>query len=483
MNPSAATSSPVQGRGPSRPLHAPAKLHAPALEEVHDLLSVGFGPASLAVAIALSDSLQQAQAEVGQVANVPRVRFLEKQRSFKWHSGMLLPGAKMQISFIKDLATLRDPRSYFTFLNYLKEHDRLVSFTNLSTFLPSRLEFDDYLQWAARHFDNVVEYGQQVESIRPHKLGGQRRKYDCFEVVSRNLATGETTSFLTRNVIIAAGGTPVIPAIFKGYGDRALHSSEYLTKIERVLPDKATPYSIAVVGSGQSGAEVFNDLHSRYPNATTRLIFRDTALRPSDDSPFVNEVFNPDAIDTFFEATMDVRNYSLNKNRATNYSVVRLELIEKIYDELYLQGIKEPDPVRWQHRLLSARKIVGVGEDEAKTQLRLMMLSSDPSRKRPQEILSFDCVVLATGYRRDSHIAMLKGCQPINAEPTGQWQPGRDYGLKLNRETVAEGTGIWLQGCNEKTHGLSDSLLSVLSTRSAELVESIFGKNFNLGSR
>jgi L-ornithine N5-oxygenase len=32
-----------------------------------------------------------------------------------------------------------------------------------------------------------------------------------------------------------------------------------------------------------------------------------------------------------------------------------------------------------------------------------------------------------------------------------------------------------LQGCNEKTHGLSDSLLSILAVRGGEMVESIFG--------
>jgi L-ornithine N5-oxygenase len=32
-----------------------------------------------------------------------------------------------------------------------------------------------------------------------------------------------------------------------------------------------------------------------------------------------------------------------------------------------------------------------------------------------------------------------------------------------------------LQGCNESTHGLSDTLLSILATRGGEMVNSIFG--------
>ncbi|KIX98939.1 uncharacterized protein Z520_05400 [Fonsecaea multimorphosa CBS 102226] len=450
-------------------------FYSAAPGDVHDLVCVGFGPASLAIAVALHDSLR-AQRETDPGVPTPTVRFLERQAAFKWHAGMLLPGAKMQISFIKDLATLRDPTSHFTFLNYLKEHDRLVQFSNLGTFLPSRLEFDDYLQWAARHFEHVVEYSQVVDSIHPRRLAGTE-KYDCFEVVSRSLATGRTTSFLSRNVVIAVGGRPERPTVFPTYHDRILHSSEYNTRISRVLPNRDQNYNIAVVGGGQSAAEVFNDLHHRYPNATTRLIIRDSALRPSDDSPFVNEVFNPEAVDTFFDQPEDIRAENVKKNKATNYSVVRLELLEKLYDDLYIQGIKQPDKRLWQHQILPLRVISAVDDNGSDERVGLILTDLSPSSTAREEKLSVDVVVLATGYRRDAHVDMLRDCQGINSRPDGHWQPGRDYGLKLNRASVQDGIGIWLQGCNEVTHGLSDSLLSILSTRSGELVDSIFEIN------
>ncbi|KEF63754.1 L-ornithine N5-oxygenase [Exophiala aquamarina CBS 119918] len=468
-------SRPVEN-GASRAFHSTSSLYAPALHEVHDLVGVGFGPASLAIAVALSDGLE-AQESVGHGFNTPKVRFLERQNGFKWHAGMLLPGAKMQISFLKDLATLRDPCSHFTFLNYLKEHGRLVQFTNLATFLPSRLEFDDYLQWAATHFNDVVEYGQQVQSIHPRKLGNSG-KYDCFEVVSRDLSTGESTTILSRNVVVAVGGQPARPAIFPTYHERILHSSEYNIRIERILPDKEKAYSIAIMGGGQSGAEVFNNLHERYPNATTRLIFRDSALRPSDDSPFVNEVFNPEAVDTFFEQPQDFRSKNLAKNKATNYSVVRLELIEKIYDDLYLQSIHSPDRREWQHQILPLREISDFSDNGK--QLTLNVTNLDPLSGNTTETMSFDALILATGYRRDAHNELLKDCQLINGNRSGIWEPGRDYSLNLDDLLVEDGAGLWLQGCNEATHGLSDSLLSILSTRSGELVDSIFGAQIKL---
>jgi len=130
-------------------------------DELLDLLCVGFGPASLAIAIALHDSVPASS------SNPPKALFLEKQSQFAWHAGMQLPGAKMQISFLKDLATPRDPRSKFTFINYLFSQGRLNHFINLSTFLPTRIEYEDYLRWCAKHFEREgkVAYGMEVEGV------------------------------------------------------------------------------------------------------------------------------------------------------------------------------------------------------------------------------------------------------------------------------------------------------------------------------
>ena len=56
---------------------------------------------------------------------------------------------------------------------------------------------------------------------------------------------------------------------------------------------------VAVIGGGQSAAEVFHNLHARYPACKTNLIIRGAALKPSDDSPFVNEIFVQDTRSCF----------------------------------------------------------------------------------------------------------------------------------------------------------------------------------------
>ena len=261
--------------------------HTPP-EELHDLICVGFGPASLAIAVALHDMLTPTATE-GALPKIPskplRVAFLERQSQFAWHAGMLLPGATMQISFIKDLATLRNPKSDFTFLNYLHHRQRLVHFSNLGTFLPLRLEYEDYMRWCASWFNDVVSYDQEVLDVAPEISSVGDAKATSFVVRSKNQRTGDIQSFQARHVVIAVGGRPEIPTALPQDHPRIIHSSNYARVVPTLLKQKERPFHIAVMGSGQSAAEIFNDLHSSYPNAKTTLLIRGSALRPSDDSP------------------------------------------------------------------------------------------------------------------------------------------------------------------------------------------------------
>ena len=253
---------------------------------LQDLICVGFGPASLAIAVALQDALAAGTARdlPGLLHGSPRVLFVERQPRFAWHAGMLLPGAKMQISFVKDLATLRDPCSEFTFLNYLHRNGRLVPFSNLGTFLPLRLEYEDYLRWCASAFDDVARYGCEAVEVTPGETGASG-KVESFAVTLRDAATGRTHLCRARHVVIAVGGRPYIPKTLPQQHPRVIHSSRYSTALPQVLLDPDAPHRFAVIGGGQSAAEIFNDLKTRYPRSTTRLIIKGAALRPSDDSP------------------------------------------------------------------------------------------------------------------------------------------------------------------------------------------------------
>lgn len=451
----------------------PRTLEAVDIGDVHDLICVGFGPASLAIAIALQDALEDAS----NASFKPKVCFLEQQPDFRWHAGMMLPDAKMQISFLKDLAMQRNPRSYFTFLNYLKVKERLVQFTNLGTFLPTRLEFADYMKWCSSAFEDVVHFSSEVIEIEPTKSTEDAAKYDLLSIQSRQGGPGGSIiTRQTRNLIIAVGGRPQIPSALPQDNPRIIHSSTYASQISDLLKVREKAYNIGVLGGGQSAAEVFNDLHSRFPNANTHLIFRDSALRPSDDSPFVNEIFDDNRITPFFEQSSTARDAANTSNKSTNYSVVRPELLEKIYHDLYQQRILEPDPSEWKHRLHPSSEVVDVIDMPQNNRINIVLKHVSPSATSSQSTLHLDLLIYATGYARDTHNALLAKCQILNASSSRQWEVRRDYSVKLDGGVAGEDVGIFLQGCNERTHGLSDSLISVLATRGGEVVERIFGR-------
>lgn len=478
-----ASSEEAYGQRPAKilqPITLKSASKSSGSDEILDLICVGFGPASLAIAIALEERTSS------RPNFKPKVAFLERQPKFAWHAGMQLPGAKMQISFLKDLATPHNPRSHFTFINYLFEKRRLNNFINLGTFLPTRFEYEDYLRWCASHFEQsgVVSYGQSVVEVVPDAVDA-RGQVTSFTVVSEDHRTKSRTTRRARRVVISVGGEPVVPKELPAGHPQLVHSSQYSNRIDAVLPDANKPYNIAVVGNGQSAAEIYNDLPNRYPNAKVTLLIKGSALRPSDDSPFVNEIFDPDRVDGLYRTEPTARACALAADRATNYGVVRLELLEHLYEQLYIQKLKFPNQQDWKRAIVPNRQVVATrpaeaGNDE-KLVLRLQKLRDDGSDAAgSQEEMVVDAVFFATGYVRNAHERMLAGTRDLlragdaRGGATAAFPVRRDYGVDFDEAKVARGAGVWLQGCNEKTHGLSDTLLSILAVRGDELVGSMF---------
>ncbi|KAL6712888.1 hypothetical protein ACLMJK_009600 [Lecanora helva] len=427
-------------------------------DDPYDLVCVGFGPASLAIAVALADKNISA-----------KVLYLERQLEFKWHAGMLLPDARMQISFLKDLATLRDPRSHFTFLNYLKCKNRLVAFTNLSTFLPLREEYNDYLAWCASHFDEYVRYGQETLEVSP--CGNRKGAVDSWTILCNDVTTNERRTFKARHVVIAVGGKPKIPkGLSDAPSDTVIHSSCYSNAISKIIGDQRSKRSVAIIGGGQSAAEIFNDLQSRCQNTWVSLYTGDSALRPSDDSPFVNEIFDPERVDKFYDLPIGAQSDTLQRNKATNYGVVRGELLDRLYESMYHQRLHEPDESKWQYRIMPYSEIVG-HEQQSSGQLRLRMRNTLDGTINLSKS-AFDVVIVGTGYSRNAHETMLGPTKSLLE--TGKYDIGRNYKVKYHKDAVQPDCAVWLQGCCQDSHGLSDTLLSILAVRGGELVDSIF---------
>jgi lysine N6-hydroxylase/L-ornithine N5-oxygenase len=407
--------------------------------QIHDLIGIGFGPSNIALAITLEEKKQKGY-DVDSF-------FIEKQPSFAWHANMMLDNTHMQISFLKDLATMRNPSSHFTFINYLHQKQRLQDFINLKTFFPSRHEFNDYLAWAAAHFNNRCAYGEEVFEVLPEKRNDEVtllriRSRDSNMVIRERLA---------RNLIVSVGGRPSIPECFWPLKDdsRIFHSNSYL----REIASHENAKRIAVVGAGQSAAELFMDLHNRPGAPHVDLIMRARAIKPSDDSPFVNEIFNADFTDFVFSRAGQDRVALLDEFWHTNYAAPDLVLIEQIFNVFYQQRVTGDA----RHRFLRRHEVASTTALPEGIQLVLRDLNAGR-----EHIATYDAVVLATGYSRDYHKSLLKPLSPY----MGDFTVDRHYRLQ---STPNFQPAIFLQGACESSHGLSDTLLSITAIRTDEI--------------
>lgn len=414
--------------------------------ELYDMVGIGFGPANLALAAALDEHRGAAGM---------RTLFLEQKPSFAWHPHMLLSDTVMQISFLKDLVTQRNPESRYTFINFLKARGRLASFINLRTFYPTRLEFNDYMAWVAQQLHRHVRYGCSVSHIgtegkAPHQLA--RISYRCE-------ATGTQREVLARNIVVGIGGQPHIPFAIDACtpGEHVWHSSRYLDKIAEI--GLRPRHRFVVIGRGQSAAEIANDLYGRFPDASVTCMFRGYSLKPSDSSAFVNGVFDADFVDELHGASAPFRKKLIDEHRDTNYAVIDEPLISKLYGHQYNELVSGKKRLHF-HNFATVTRIVD-GPQGAKIFLV-------DGRSNLSEMVEADTVVMATGYQYANPPALLGALtQHVHLNEAQRPEVSRNYRVRMKSSAAF---GLFLQGCNEDTHGLGDTLLSNLSIRAADIV-------------
>jgi L-ornithine N5-oxygenase len=403
--------------------------------------------------------------EEGAPAGIRRL-FLETKPSYVWHPGMLLEGSILQVTVLKDLVTVENPRSRFTFLCYLKEKGRLYDFLNLRTLFPTRVEFNDYLGWAAEKLDRWVCYGREVVAVLPAAADGSVTAEDpeLLAVVARDAATGRELRYLTRHLVLAAGAEPVAPAgiDFRG-GSRVFHSHCFLDRI-RAFPDRDAPYRFVVVGSGQSAGEIFEYLMDHYPRAEVTAAVRRFAYKPVDESDFTNRIFFPEWVDYYHALPGERRRAFFSDLRDVNYAAIDHPLIRRIYEKLYRQKVQGYERCRL-HPFLEFEQVVET-EDALTVGCRDVMQGGRVE-------LAADALVLCTGYVWRKEHPLLDALAPwFERDDLGGYAVRRDYAI-ASREGFRP--NVYLQGYCEDSHGISETVLSLMPVRAKEILMSIVG--------
>jgi L-ornithine N5-oxygenase len=414
--------------------------------DVYDLVGIGFGPSNLALAIAVEEHNAHCAGE-------DRIRaiFLEKQDDFGWHTGMLFEDATMQVSFLKDLVTMRNPASDFSFVSYLHAHDRLADFINYKSMYPLRVEFHDYMAWAAKRMKEYVRYGHTVTGVTPACDG------TLLDVTAS--CAGETRTLRARNISVAVGLESSLPPEIQP-AERVWHNLDILHRAAKF--DVPAPRRFFVVGAGQSAAESVSFLHERYPTAEVCSVFFRYGYSPADDSNFANGIFDPQVVDLYFDAPEDVKRMLFDYHRNTNYSVVDGELITDLYRRAYREKVLG----RTRLRMMNASRVTDL---EARPDGVSVTVEHLPTGSRTR--MDADAIVYATGYRPIDTTRMLGAAAKLcHRDEENLLRVRRDYRVVTDDSLRA---GIFVQGGTEHAHGITSTLLSAVAVRSGEIVASI----------
>ncbi|GAA1856343.1 SidA/IucD/PvdA family monooxygenase [Myceligenerans crystallogenes] len=422
---------------------------------VHDVVGVGYGPANLALAIALDE-----------LPEPPSMLFLEAHDNPGWQREMLLDGADTQHHAVRDLVSLRNPRSRYSFINYLHENGRLLKFLNLPAPFPLRAEYMQYIDWVRQNLPVDVRYGTRVrEIVASADVAG------CYDVVCE-----DGTVHVARHVALGPGRTPMVPETFAPLlGDKVFHLTEYGSRIAGIFagrPDGGAGARIAVVGGSQSAVEIALDLSDRFPRAHTTIVTRGWSLRAKDHSPFSEEIYFPAFTEYYYRAGDEERRRLDRFTRPTNYSASDSDVLERLYLRIYEDELMGRDRVRVVGDV-DVERAVAAGDA-----LDLELVNRTNGDK---ELLRADAVVLATGFRDSGIRAHDERHHPLLDRVADAFLPDSS-GALLTREDYSlaprdPATGLmFLNGLCEATHGIGDAgSFSLLSLRAEKIAGSLAG--------
>jgi len=421
--------------------------------KIFDIIGIGFGPANIALAAAIEER-----------GSGRSTLFLEKSGEPTWQPAMLLSGSDIQNNPLRDLVTPRNPRSRYSFTNFLHEHGRLFEYLNLGVEYPLRKEYAQYVIWVARHFDRWVRYNCDVVDIRVASSDGS----PTFVVTT---ARGEV--FVGRSLVAAPGRTPLIPPTFQDHvGDRLFHLTHYLPALERLERQGKPLRRACVVGGSQSAVELVLDLAARFPKMEIVNVQRGFGFALKDTSPFSDRVYFPEHVDYYFNASRESKNIIDAQLKRTNYSSADGDVIHKLYLTMYEQKLDANVKIR----IVTNTRVNAVSMTSDQ-----VTLSVDEIHGRQRAEIEADFIVLATGFRNLGDGAAEERIPPlllpladhILAGANGVIEVARDYRLGPARpDTILP--PIYLNGLCETTHGMGDAgSFSLLSLRADLILRSL----------
>ncbi|WP_205509630.1 lysine N(6)-hydroxylase/L-ornithine N(5)-oxygenase family protein [Longitalea arenae] len=407
-------------------------------QQTYSLIGIGIGPFNLGLA-----------ALIEPVAGVSAL-FFDQSESFDWHPGLMLPNATLQVPFMADLVTLADPTNKYSFLNFCKHTGRIYPFYIRENFNILRKEYNGYCQWVAAQLSNC-RFGHEVIAID--------HVNNLYEVTVRR--SGKSETYYAERLVLGTGTQPYIPSfIDRNQLPRVLHTSQYLPNKNKLLGSG----SVAIIGSGQSAAEIFQDLlPATEQGLQLSWLTRSPRFYPMEYSKLTLELTSPEYVDYFYKLPEERRKKLLSKQNPL-YKGINYDLINDIFDQLYemsVGNISLPVNIRSNMRL----EKISTAEDGNSYDLHF----TETDQQEPYQCQA-SYVVLATGYKYREPAFLHGITERINRREDGLFQVERDYTIDVN------GDEIFVQNAELHTHGFVTPDLGMGAYRNAHIINKVTGR-------
>lgn len=398
-------------------------------ERIYDLIGIGLGVFNLSLAAQLDEN------------GYRDMLFLEKQAEVLWHGGMLLDTSELQVHYLKDLVTPVDPCSKYSFLNYLRERKLLYQFMNRKSGTISRNQFQYYFRWVA----------QQLSCVRfDSPVGAITYDGELFTVQVR----GER--FRSRHIALASGIDPHVPSCARdALGEQVFHVAHYAGR-RAGLQGK----SVAVIGGGQSGAEVVMDLLDNAPDTDLRWLSRGLWFAQLEDNCFINELYVPSFTSTFRRVGAEQKSEFVERLSASSDGINQ-DLLDRIYRKVFERRFFSESSSTYQ--FVAGQELIALERSNGACQLT-MKSRVDGAESR----FDADAVVLATGFQPSAR-RMLRGILDSHDE----LRVGEHFELQWAGQ---RDNHIFVQNGSRMCIGLADANLSIAAWRSAMIVNRLLGQ-------
>lgn len=422
---------------------------------VYDLVGVGIGPFNLSLA-----ALAHGAPDL-------RTLFLDAKPAFSWHPGLLMEGTTLQVPFLADLVTMVDPTSPWSYLNYLRHHDRMFPFFFSERFHIPRREYDAYCRWVSDALPSC-QFDAHVEQL------GWDEADDVFVVTHRAATDGTVTRVRARQIVLGVGTNPVVPEALRpllarsALAGRVLHSADYRTHRARL----AACDDVTVIGAGQSGAEVALDLLRQQDGdgaggPYVRWLARTNAFAPMEYSKIGLEHFTPDYI-RYFRALPEARREQLVAEQWQLYKGVSEETLAALHDELYERTIGGTEPRAALHP--------GVAIVAAEVTDEQLLLTCRHTQQDALFEIRTSAIVSATGYAA-SRPAFLDGPDGLGTlvdwDDKGRYRIDGDYRVTLDPRISGR---LYVQNAELHTHGVGAPDLTLGAWRAATILNAVAGR-------